>query len=174
MPIMTRFDEVKASFWNPGDHGVQLPLTEAAIEDAELELGVALPASLLALLRVRNGGQVAARWNAFPTRVPTSWSDDHVPFDDLMGIGRRERTTSLLHTRYLAEEWDLPSPIVLVSGDGHCWIALDYRACGRKGDPAVVWFEADTGREVVLATNFESFIAGLTSTDGFDTSVQPV
>lgn len=174
MLIVTRFDEVRTSFWKSDDHGVQLPLTEAAVKEAELELGVSLPASLLALLREQNGGQVAARWNAFPTPVPTSWSDDHVPFDDLMGIGRRERTTSLLDTPYLVEEWELPSPIVLMSGDGHCWIALDYRVCGRRGDPAVVWFETDAGVEVVLATGFETFVEGLTSADGFDTGVQSV
>ncbi|MFD7340002.1 SMI1/KNR4 family protein [Streptomyces violascens] len=171
---MTRFDEIRASFWDSADYGVQPPLADTAIEDAEHELGVSLPAVLLALLQVQNGGQVTARWNAFPTRVPTSWSDDHVPFSDLMGIGRREQMTSLLDSPHLVEEWGLPSPIVLLSGDGHCWIALDYRTCGDQGDPAVAWFETDTGTELVLAPDFESFIEGLTAADGFDTSAQPV
>lgn len=104
----------------------------------------------------------------------TWWGKRMGKGDDLMGIGQRDRTTSLLDTPYLVEEWDLPSPIVLLSGDGHCWIALDYRTCGRQGAPAVAWFETDTGMEVVLARNFESFIEGLTSADRFDTSVQPV
>ncbi|MFI9172410.1 hypothetical protein [Streptomyces lincolnensis] len=44
---MTRFDEVRASFWNDDDYGVQPPLTEEMAQDAERLLGVSLPASLL-------------------------------------------------------------------------------------------------------------------------------
>ncbi|MGW1365180.1 SMI1/KNR4 family protein [Streptomyces chartreusis] len=69
---MTRFDEVRASFWNHDGYGAQPPLTEEMVQDAERLLGVSLPASLLTLLRVRNGGGVADRWNVFPTRMPTS------------------------------------------------------------------------------------------------------
>jgi hypothetical protein len=174
MLIVTRFDEVRASFWNHDDYRVQPPLTEEMIQDAERLLDVSLPASLLTLLRVRNGGGVADRWNVFPTRMPTSWSEDHVPFGDLMGIGRRERITSLLDTPYLVEEWDLPAPIVLLSGDGHYWVALDYRNCGRQGEPSVTWFDADAESDLVLAPDFESFVEGLTSTDGLDESVQPI
>ncbi|WP_028805833.1 SMI1/KNR4 family protein [Streptomyces sp. 142MFCol3.1] len=51
---MARFDEVKAAFWGDGDYGVQLPLTEEAVREAERVLGVTLPAVLLDLLRVRS------------------------------------------------------------------------------------------------------------------------
>ncbi|MDX3761863.1 SMI1/KNR4 family protein [Streptomyces mirabilis] len=95
---MARFDEIKAAFWGDGDYGVQLPLTEEAMREAERVLGVTLPAVLLDLLRVRNGGSVAPGLNAFPTHRPTSWGEGHVPFEDLMGVGRRERMTSLLDT----------------------------------------------------------------------------
>ncbi|MGN9840165.1 SMI1/KNR4 family protein [Nonomuraea sp. H19] len=91
---MTRFEDVKATFWGDGDYGVQLPITEKAITEAEHELGVRFPSALLDLLRVQNGGQVAAGWNAFATSQPTSWSEDHIPFAELMGIGRRERMRS--------------------------------------------------------------------------------
>ncbi|MFD9635196.1 SMI1/KNR4 family protein [Streptomyces violascens] len=147
-------------------------MTEGTVRDAELRLGVLLPASLLSVLRVQNGGGVAAAWNAFPTRMPTSWSKNHVPFDELMGIGERKRTTLVLDTPYLVEEWGLPSPIVLLSGDGHCWIALDYRACGRHGEPTVTWFDTDTDTELALATDFQSFLEGAPA-DGFDSGVQP-
>jgi SMI1 / KNR4 family (SUKH-1) len=170
---MARFDEVKATFWAEGAYGVQPPLTDAMVRNAERVLGVRLPSSLLALLRVQNGGQVATNWNAFPTSRPTSWSDDHVPFDALMGIGRNswdpnEQTQSLLDTPYLAQEWGLPSPLVLLSGDGHTWIGLDYRVCGRQGEPSVTWFDTEFDTESALAADFRSFIEGLTSEDAFD------
>ncbi|WP_274564947.1 SMI1/KNR4 family protein [Streptomyces spiramyceticus] len=159
---MARFDQVKAAFWGVGDYGVQLPLTEEMVQEAERELGVTLPSALLDLLRVQNGGSVAAERNVFPTSQPTSWSEDHGPFSDLMGIGRRERMSSLLDTPYLVEEWELPSPIVLLSGDGHYWVGLDYRACGRSGEPSVTWFDPELSTELALAGDFRSFIEGLT------------
>ncbi|MEV4679999.1 SMI1/KNR4 family protein [Streptomyces kurssanovii] len=169
---MARFNEVKATFWGDGRHGVQPPLTEAAVHETEVQLGVRLPSSFLELLRCRNGGQVAARWDAFPTDVPTSWSEDHVPFDMMMGIGRHDDRLSLSDTPYLVEEWGLPSPIVLLSGDGHCWIALDYRVCGRQGEPSVTWFDADGNSELALAADFRAFVEGLTAAEIFDADGQ--
>ncbi|MFF2780569.1 SMI1/KNR4 family protein [Streptomyces sp. NPDC058052] len=165
---MAGFDEVKATFWGEGRYGVQSPLTSAVIEDAERRLGVRLPASLLEVLRVQNGGVVAELWNAFPTDVPTSWSENHVPLDDLMGIGRRDGQLSLLDTAYLVEEWGLSSPVVLLSGDGHCWIALDYRVCGKRGEPSVTWFDVDDGTELPLAADFRTFVERLTASESLD------
>lgn len=133
------------------------------VREAERALGVRLPLALLDLLRIQNGGIVAAQHDAFPTRQPTSWNEDHVPFESLMGIGRCDRVTSLLDTPYLVEEWGMPAPLVLLSGDEHCWIALDYRTCGRDGDPSVTWFETDLATELVLAGDFCSFVEGLTA-----------
>ena len=165
---MARFDEVKATFWGEGPYGVQPPLTEAGVQDAERQLGVRLPASLLEILRVQNGGPVAEPWNAFPTDVPTSWSENHVPLDDMMGIGRHDGRSSLLDSPYLVEEWDLPSPLVLLSGDGHCWIALDYRACGQGGEPSVTWFDVDGDTELPLAADFRTFVERLTAATSLD------
>jgi hypothetical protein len=93
-----------------------------------------------------------------------------------MGIGRRDGMTSLLDTPYLVEEWGMPAPLVLLSGDGHCWIGLDYRACGRDGEPSVTWFETDLDAVLVLAGDFRSFVEGLTagSTYGDGSADDPV
>jgi hypothetical protein len=64
---VARFDEVKATFWGEGLYGVLPPLTDTVVQDAERQLGGHLPASLLDILRVQNGGMVAELWNAFPT-----------------------------------------------------------------------------------------------------------
>ncbi|WP_425558976.1 hypothetical protein [Kutzneria kofuensis] len=50
-----------------------------------------------------------------------------------------------------------------LSGDGHTWIALDYR---RPGEPSVVWLDADQNTELPLAADFRSFVEGLTVDDG--------
>ncbi|MEJ8646140.1 SMI1/KNR4 family protein [Streptomyces sp. MS1.HAVA.3] len=165
------FDEVKATFWGESLYGVQAPLTDAVVQDAERRLGVRLPASLLEILRVQNGGLVAELWNAFPTDVSTSWSENHVPLDDMMGIGRQDGRLSLLDSPYLVEEWGLPSPLVLLSGDGHCWIALDYLACGERGErgePSVTWFDVEGNTELPLAADFQTFNERLSAAASLD------
>ncbi len=169
MPGMASFDDLRRSLWDTSsDYGVQPPLIDQAILEAERLLDFTLPGSLLDMLRSQNGGPVAKSRDAFPTNQPTSWSSDHVPFNSVMGIGHRERTVSLLDSPYLVEEWGLPSAVVLVSGDGPCWIGLDYRACGRHGEPSVTWFDADFDSELVLAPDFRSFVEGLTSASDFE------
>ncbi|XVQ10572.1 SMI1/KNR4 family protein [Spirillospora sp. CA-255316] len=165
---MARFEDVRLTFWEEGGHRGQPPLTGTAVMEAEQRLSVRLPAVLLDLLSIQNGGLVAESWNAFPTVEPTSWSPDHVPFPDLFGVGRREGVMSVLDTPYLIQEWGLPSPVVLLSGDGHCWIALDYRAAGVDGEPSVTWFDADFGTELALAADFRSFVERLVPDGTFD------
>ena len=161
--------DLQPVFWSTDSGvGVQPDLTDQTILEAERLLNVTLPASLLDLLRRQNGGLVVSSRDAFPTSRPTSWASDHVPFDFVMGIGRREQTLSLLDSPYLVEEWGLPTDVVLLSGGGHYWIGLDYRTCGRHGEPSVVWFDADDNSELPLAPDFRSFIEGLTSAPGFD------
>ncbi|WP_051845502.1 SMI1/KNR4 family protein [Streptomyces globisporus] len=165
---MARFGEVRATFWGEGPYGDPPPLTDAAVRDAERRLGVRLPASLLELLRDRNGGVVAEAWNAHPTDVPTSWGDDHVPFDQLMGIVDEDGVhLSILDSPHLVEEWGLPSPLVLLSGEGHWWIALDYRTCGAVGEPSVGWFDPEGASELPPAGDFRTFVEGLTASASF-------
>lgn len=165
--VMARFDEVKASFWGDGDPGFPLPLSNETVRAAERELGVTLPSALLELLRIHNGGLVARDWNAFATRAPTSSSEHHIPFTELMGLGPSEHDASLLDTPYLVQVWALPSPIVLLSGDGHCWVGLDYRVCDPAGEPSVTWFDTDLDREQALADDFRSFVENLTRDRAF-------
>ncbi|MFI6483319.1 hypothetical protein ACIBH1_35690 [Nonomuraea sp. NPDC050663] len=51
----------------------------------------------------------------------------------------------------------MPSPSVLLAGDGHTWVALDYR----EGEPCVTWFDVELETELVLAPDFRTFLAGL-------------
>ncbi|WP_328623722.1 SMI1/KNR4 family protein [Streptomyces sp. NBC_00353] len=176
-PDLTGDDDGRSDLphaWKPrSSYGVHQPLTDKEVRNAERLLGVTLPTSLLDLLRTQNGGESAADRNAFPTVKPTSWSADHIPFDHLMGIGDREHAVSLLDSPYLIEEWGLPAPAVLLSGGGHYWIALDYRSSGRHGEPSVTWFDADRNEELALASDFRSFVEGLTSASDFDSEDIP-
>jgi hypothetical protein len=90
-----------------------------------------------------------------------------------MGIGHTQNLISLLDTPYLVTEWDIPSPVVLLSGDGHYWVALDYRANGRHGEPSVTWFDTELRTELALASDFRSLVEGLTASDSFDDDSDP-
>ncbi|GAA2343032.1 SMI1/KNR4 family protein [Dactylosporangium salmoneum] len=78
---MAPFEEVEATFWEAQNKRMMLPpLTADLIAEAERQLGVALPADLIHLLRIQNGGVVAPAWDACPAE-PNAWAGDHVPFE---------------------------------------------------------------------------------------------
>jgi hypothetical protein len=166
---MAPFEQVEAGFWHADEkYGMLPPLTQDMIAAAEHELGVTLPADLLRLLRMQNGGVVAEAWDACPAEA-NFYADDHVPFDMLFGIGPSDSAdaTTLLDTPYLVQEWELPSPIVLLSGQGHYWVALDYRTCGPHGEPSVAWFDNEREHEFRLAPDFRGLVEQLTSSAGY-------
>ena len=163
---MAPFDQVEAGFWDPDStYGTQPALTPDLVADTERALGVTLPESLLRLMRIRNGGVVADAWDAFPLADGA----DHVSFGEVCGAAPADAPESITlgDTPYLIGAWGLPSSLVLRSGDGHTWVALDYRACGAAGEPSVVYVEADTDVDVQLAPDFRAFVEGLVPSESF-------
>lgn len=141
------------------------PLTNEMIEIAEKMLKIKLPMLLIDLLRIQNGGYT--KGFAFPMAEKTTWSDSHIPLSDLSGIviDKSIRTAlNILDTEYMTEEWDLPEKQVLLTGEGHWWITLDYR---RGNVPTVRWIDVECDEDVHVADNFEDFINGLVSEDLF-------
>lgn len=135
------------------------PLTTEMVAEAERQLGVKLPGEYLALLQIQNGGYTHGF--RYPMSQPTRWANDHVPLDELFGIviNPEHRTAqNILKTAYMTEEWGLPPRQVLLTGDGHWWITLDYRA----GDPpSVAWLYTELDEDIQVAPSFASFLDGL-------------
>ncbi|MGE7780449.1 SMI1/KNR4 family protein [Peribacillus sp. NPDC097264] len=131
------------------------PLTDEMVKIAEKQLKVKLPQAYITLLKEQNGGYIEC--NAYPTDVPTSWADDHVNVDYINGIAEED---GILDSEYLIEEWDLPKNLVLISGDGHTWTALDYRKT--KENPPVIFVDVEDEKIIKLAPDFETFLSGLT------------
>jgi hypothetical protein len=48
------------------------------------------------------------------------------------------------------------------------WVALDYRVCGRAGEPSVTWFEPEEQAELPLAADLRSFVEGLMPASTFE------
>lgn len=150
---------IASRFWDEiTDYGVHPALTDDALADCEALLGIKLPSEYVALLRVRNGGAVGKEYSAFRTSHPTSWSVDHVPFEYCYGIGTD--APSITESPYLNSEWGQPDELVLLHGEGHYWIALDYRG-DRAAEPSVVWFDNEMSEDLKLADSFAAFLEGL-------------
>ena len=128
-------------------------LTDKAVKEAEEKLNVVLPKTYINLLKEQNGGYI--NFNSFPSNVPTTWADNHINVDHIFGIGEGE---GILESEYLIQEWGLPENIVLISGSGHSWVALDYRKT--KEEPPIIYLDEDS--EIIeIASNFEAFLNGL-------------
>ncbi|MBB6602803.1 SMI1/KNR4 family protein [Bacillus pumilus] len=143
-------------FWaNQSDDPYTLKkISEKDILKTEKKLGVKLPQEYKNLVLEQNGGYLEC--NAFPTDRPTSWAEDHIQFDHLLGIGKKE---GILESDYLIKEWELPKDIILISGDGHSWVALDYR--NTTENPPVHFFDLEMEEDFKLADSFNEFISKL-------------
>lgn len=160
------FEQLLQRIWDTEtEHGAGPVLTESMLLAAEQILGVKLPDEYVALLRVRNGGRISSEFCSFPSPQPTSWADDHVPFDECFGID--SKLGSVTDSGALNEEWGQPHDLVLLTGDGHWWIALDYRGSA-QAEPAVVWFDNEVGQDIRLASSFREFLEGLVPRSQFD------
>ena len=150
-------------FWG-SNHYDHPPLTDEMLAQAEKQLGVALPEDYVALLRIQNGGYTERF--GYPM-TGTKWSEVHIPLFALGGIvtDPDHRTAhNILETGYLTAEWDLPEKQVLLVGEGHWWITLDYRS----GDiPSVAWIDVECEQNLQVAPTFTAFLAGLRSRSHF-------
>jgi len=154
----------KADFWEDNYYN-HPPLTDDMVTTAETLLKVKLPTLLIDLLKIQNGGYT--KGFAYPMTVKTTWAENHVPLSELFGIVTDqtiETGQNILDTAYMIEEWGLPDNQVLLNGDGHWWITLDYR----QGEiPTVRWIDAECDQDIHIADNFEDFINGLVTEDTF-------
>lgn len=171
------FDNVNLDeFWDDSDYAMKeymsAPVTDEMIQDVEKELGYKLPESYIYLMKLHNGGM--PQNSCCPCDSRTTWANDHVAIEGIYGIGR-EKTNSLcgeLGSKFWIEEWEYPEIGIAICdcpSAGHDMIFLDYRECGRDGEPKVVHVDQEWDYKItVLAENFEEFICKLCSEDMFD------
>lgn len=143
------------SFWEIDEEGYYTlkKINEAEIAKAEKKLGITLPDTYKKLILEQNGGYTIH--NAFPTTQSNSWAEDHIQFNHLLGIAEDE---GIMDSAYLIKEWELPEGLVLINGDGHTWVAMDYRKT--KENPAIHYFDVEMEEDFKLADSFDEFIEG--------------
>ena len=148
----------------------------ALIASIEEELGgFRLPAAYVELAGWHNGGML--RRNFCPMREPTTWAPDHVVVTGLFAIGRTAKYSlcGARGSKFREEEWQYP-PVGIYIADtpsaGHQMIALDYRHCGRQGEPHVVYVdEEEDFRISAIAPDFASFIGRLVKDRQYDSII---
>jgi SMI1-KNR4 cell-wall len=142
-------------------------LTDEMIDKAEAELGVKLPVAYIALLRTQNGGYI--NFEGYP--APPDSGQTLIMVDHIMGIGAE---MDILDSKWLCIEWHMPEQLVLLSGDGHWWVALDYRECGTSDEPPIVYIDNESATPVnpdkdysewQIAPDFATFLKGLIPTE---------
>lgn len=162
-----------SDFFDASTHYTGPRLTEAMIAAAEQTLGYKLPAAYLQLLRVKNGG--CPKRQCCPTSG-THWSDNHVRVVTIFGIGGQWGIDSeQFGTRHMIEQAGLPEIGIVVGwtpAAGHDAIMLDYSVCGPRGEPRVVHVDPEDDLSVVLAADFEAFLAKLVDCRPYDEARQ--
>lgn len=123
---------------------LQPDLTEEAITDAEIKLGVRLPEDFLAVLRAQNGGYIR-------------YSIGELPHDQIYGIGP--------HFPSLTDfDWDDVRDhvgfelqgLIPFDGDGHWHLCLDYRR--DRATPAVSYIDIECDSEQEVAPSFAAYL----------------
>lgn len=164
-----------ASFWEDSQYAaenyIEVPPSDETIAALESQLGYKLPNSYIELARTQNGG--CPKNTSCRTNTPTSWAEDHVAITGIYAIGKSAHYSlgGPMNTQFWIDEWGYP-PIGIYFADcpsaGHDMIALDYRGCGKDGEPTVVHVDQESGYKITkLADTFEEFIRKLEPDDNF-------
>lgn len=133
------------------------PVTDDLIREIEAELGYKLPESYVYLMKLHNGG--------CPKRTVVKGT--YCEIECIYGIGREisRSLCGLMGYSNWIDEWEYPKigiPICDTINGGHTMVFLDYRECGKDGEPKVVEIDQESDYEIeVLADNFEEFIGKL-------------
>lgn len=180
-PAQPLFEGLDLSqFWDDSSYAESTYTMEAPgdalIASVEEELGYKLPASYIALMKQRNGG--IPQNTCFPTKIATSWAEDHIAISSIIGIGR-DKDESLcgdMGSRFMIEDWGYPDIGIVICdcpSAGHDVVMLDYRHCGKDGEPEVIHVDQESEYEITfLAPDFETFIRGLVNEEEYDTSTE--
>lgn len=164
------FDNINFDdFWQESEYAykeyVSEPFKKELINEIEKELGYKLPASYIYLMKKQNGG-IPKRY-CCPTNTSTSWSDNHIQINGILGIGNTKYNSLCgnFGSKFWIEHWEYPDIGIAICdcpSAGHDMVFLDYRECGPNGEPKVVHIDQEFDYKItLLAQNFEEFITKL-------------
>ena len=166
------FEHVDLSdFWSDdklAEEYLSEPVTDEMIQELEEYLGYKLPASYIFLMKRHNGGEPKRQYCA------DICGTGIYEIEGIYGIGKTKASSlgGWFGTKHWVDEWGYPDIGIAICdcpSAGHDMIFLDYRACGKDGEPQVVHIDQEGDYEItVLASNFEEFISKLSYEEEID------
>ncbi|AMX01071.1 hypothetical protein ATY39_10155 [Rummeliibacillus stabekisii] len=117
------------NFWSKKstNNRIEYPINDAIIRRAENILDVHFPSTFIQLMNEQNGGELNFPYYTEHKDALPSIEPIHFEKDDL----------SILSSKELLEEANLPQGLIVLWTDFHEWLALDYRK--EKQHPTVVY-----------------------------------
>ena len=126
---------------------LQPPLTEAAVDSAEREIGYKLPTEYLNLLKKQNGGYIR-------------YSLPEMVHDSIAGIGPHFPSLTGFDWDECQEYVSFPlKGLIPFDGDGHWHLCLDYRQ--QIGAPTVTYLDIECDQESPIAASFADYLGKL-------------
>lgn len=165
-------------FWRKGNLGMDIwkedessytlsRLTNEDINLAEKHFNVKLPKAYINLLKQKNGGEL--HYNALPISLDRWENDNHIIIDHLLGI---KENNGIMETDYYVKEWEIKRRnIILLSGDGHEWLALDY---DKTEEPKVIFIQTDNERIIEIYSSFDKMLENLYLHEEIEEEMQEV
>ncbi|NHQ85570.1 SMI1/KNR4 family protein [Iodobacter sp. HSC-16F04] len=132
--------------------------TEERIKMFEDEYGVRLPPEYTQYAGT-NGSRVVKLPSCYNDSTQYYFGEGFYTIGEFSGIEPNPYGSSIFDSASLIEEWGLPKKLLLIEGDGHTWLALDYRESSTA--PKVIVIESDEGNSLLVANNFKEFVESL-------------
>lgn len=138
------------------------PAPQEAVASAEKRLGVVIPRAFKAQLAVQNGGQVFLSEEPPFEDVCRHWTNAIV--DGVLPVDKWEIAAENLWFQNVSDVPHLKS-LVVIAGHSESQLCLDYRACGPKRLPSVVYIDVCTQPTSVatVCSTVSEFLAALIS-----------
>lgn len=131
-------------------------IIEEDIRFVENHFDITLPESYIDLLNIQNGGSI--NFNAL------AFEDDYIPIDHLLGITKSD---GIMQTDHLKQEWEINRDnIIIISGDGHSFIALDYNS---SSNPTITHIKTEEYTRITkIFDTFDKMVANLVTIEVTD------
>lgn len=165
--------DVPYPFDNEPDDGYVVfePVTEKLIKTIQKKLGYKLPESMIEIYKIQNGGCPINDCYKID-----GYEDGFVQISGFFALTVKPTFRSILSkNELLVEDYEYPDIGIYFADDlsGHNSFVLDYRTCGKKGEPQVAFIsEAEDGEEdykvTIIAQSFKEFINNLRPSTDFE------
>ncbi|GAE25636.1 hypothetical protein JCM9140_1643 [Halalkalibacter wakoensis JCM 9140] len=149
-----------SQFWkSPSEYKPGQRVTEEKRTEIESLLNVELPATYIQLMEQQNGGELLYRYVLFEDGDAAI-----IPY-----FHELELKSGVGLSSVFIEELGLPNDLIMLTGDFHSWLALDYRH-GKK-EPSVLYLSEDdpasgVWNEHLIANTFDDFLKQLFKKEG--------